>query len=298
MERLVAGFVASSILLGMFVFTSLPSRAQGSAPQWTTGDYWEYAGKGNISGALNDIVERYEVKERTMVTIGNHSYDSFHLSVMVSMTAGDSSMSIGENAWTRVSDCANVKTEMNLLFIHMNITFDPPQQVLDFPLNDGKTWSSTSIMSMWAMDTPPTNTTVTANYFVSGPQRAIVPAGAFDSFNVTETTMGASSSTYYSDQVGYFVKTGFAPTSGLAGYSMSPFELKSYNYQKAGGLVWIVLIAIIVVAVVLAVAVAMIVRSRRKRRMIAQMPLQGPVFGEPPLQQPPPDQPPAQPPKT
>ncbi len=100
------------------------------------------------------------------------------------------------------------------------------------------------------------------------------------------------------DQVGYLVKTGSASTPGLTGFSMSPLELKSYNYQKAGGLIWIVLIVIIVVAVVLTVVVAMIVSSRRKRRMAAQMPPQGPVFGQPPLQQPPPYQPPIQPPRT
>jgi hypothetical protein len=76
-----------------------------------------------------------------MVTVSNHSYDSFHLSVKINMTTGSGSVSVGEDAWVRVSDCASIKMEMGFMMIQMNTTFDPPQQGLNFPLGDGKTRS-------------------------------------------------------------------------------------------------------------------------------------------------------------
>ena len=124
---------------------------------------------------------------------------------------------------------------------------------------------------------PPTNLTTTTAFQVSGPERIAVPAGTFDSFNVTGTSGGTSSSAFYSDAVGYLVKTD-SPIPGLGSSSMSAMELKSYNYQHASGLVWVVLIVVIVIVAVVAVVTALLVISRKKPQMAPPMPPQAPPF--------------------
>jgi hypothetical protein len=166
---------------------------------------------------------------------------------------------------------------MDYLSIQLEVTFDPPQQTFNFSLSGGKSWSSTSTMTATGMGMPPSNSTITTDYHVSGPQKVTVPAGTFDSFNVTMTGYGNPSSAFYSDAVGYLVKTD-SPIPGLASSGMSSMELKSFNYQHGSGLVWVVLILVIVAVAVMAVVAALLIMSRKKSRMAPPMPPQAPPF--------------------
>ncbi len=283
------------LVLGAFVFAAPKASAQGAAPVWSIGDYWEYTGSGEISGQRYDMLMRYEVKERTTISIGSTPYDTFYMAMKVDMKAGRMSSSMTYDYWVQTSDLANVKLKMEVLSLQMNITFNPPQQAYNFPLSNGKTWSSTTTMTMTGMGMPPSSTTVTTSFRVSGPERIKVHAGTFDSFNVTGTSSGTSSSAFYSDTVGYIVKTSSYSIPGLGSSGMSAMELKSYNYQHGSGLVWVVLIVVIVIAVVVAVAVAMFVMARRAQRMLPPMQPQGPPL--PPQTPPSPPQAPPSPPQ-
>jgi hypothetical protein len=268
------------LILGTFVFAAPRVSAQGAAPVWSIGDYWEYSGTGAIMGTEYSMLTRYDVQDKTTISIGSTPRDTFHLTMKDDMTAGSISSSVTYDYWVRTSDLANVKLAMDYLTIQMEVTFDPPQQVFNFPLSDGKIWSSTSAVTISGMGMPPDNftTTITTNYQGSGPEKITVPAGTFDSFNVTGTSTGASSSVFYSDAVGYLVRTDSSIPSLGSSLNASVMELKSYNYQHNSSLVWVLLIVVIVVVAVMTVVAALLVMSRKKPRTAQQMPPQAPPF--------------------
>jgi hypothetical protein len=280
MKRTATLLAVFLLVLGTFVFAAPRASAQGAAPVWSIGDYWEYTGSGDIMGSEYDMLTRYEVKEMTTISVGSTPCETFHMTMRVSMTAGSISSSVTYDYWVRTSDLANVKLAMDYLTVQMEVTFDPPQQVFNFPLSDGKIWSSMSAVTISGMGMPPDNftTTITTNYHVSGSERITVPAGTFDSFNVTGTSSGSSSSVFYSDAVGYLVRTDSSIPGLGSSLNASVMELKSYNYQHKSSLVWVLLIVVIVVVAVMAVVAALLVMSRKKSRMVPPMPPQAPPF--------------------
>jgi hypothetical protein len=281
MTKTIALLAVFLLVLGTFVFAAPRASAQGAAPAWSIGDYWEYAGNGDIMGSEYNLLTRFEVKERTTITVRSTPCETFHLTMRMNMTAGSISESITYDYWVRTSDLADVKFEMDYLSIQLNVTYDPPQRMFNFPLSGDQTWSSTSTMTISGMGMPPSSSTITNGYQVSGPQKVTVPAGTFDSFNVTMTGYGnppsGPSSTYYSDEVGYMVKTD-SPIPGLGASGTLAMELKSFNYQHGSVLVWVVLIVVIIVAGAMAMVAALLVISRKKGRVAPPVPPQAPPF--------------------
>ena len=274
MGRLVAGLVASSVILGMFVFVSPPARAQGNAPQWTAGDYWEYTGQVEIFNASFDALVRQEVEGTSPLTMGGMTYDTYRCRMTLLLTGLQSNHTASGEKNVQLSTLSPVRSETTMDGRLTNITYQPPFELYRFPLHNGQNWSTTSFTTI-TYDGNSTSFNWTQAVTVSGPETIVVPAGTFEAFNETARTMEPGHvgwPSFYSDDVGNEIRAWGSFLGTIPPFLM---ELKSYNYQHASGLVWVLLIVVIVVVAVAAVVAALLVISRKKRRMTPPVPPQG-----------------------
>ena len=277
MGRLAAGFVASSIILGMFMFASPPARAQGSAPQWTAGDYWEYTGQVEMFNASFDALFRQEVEGRSPVTVGGITYDTFRCRMTLLLTGSQSNLTASGEKYVQLSTLSPVRTEIIMNGTWTNITYQPPMELYRFPLQNGQTWSTTSLATR-TIDWNVTQRNWTIVVTVVGPEKVTVPAGTFEAINTTEQTVGSGDAgppSFYSQDVGNEIKFW---GSFLGTVPPLLMELKSYNYQHASGLDWVLIMLAIVIVVVVAAIIALFVRSRRKQQAAPPVSPQTPPF--------------------
>jgi len=261
MGRLVAGLVASSVILGMFVFASIPARAQGSAPQWTAGDYWEYAGTDVLYNESYTEILRLNVFGKESVAVGSGSNETYHCSFSRTIIIGGSVYNSEGDTYLRTSDLAVVKVFVNLTALSSEYRFDPPLEEFHFPLYDGQWWHQGGLETNYG-----------SNYFwsfdVSGPETVSVAAGTFSAFIVEGSEQPEPPSRdYYSDSVGFLVRTrglflGLPTTVDL--------DLVSYGHENGNPSVFpitvtIVIIIIVFVAVMLILFIISILRSRARK---------------------------------
>jgi len=286
------------IVLGSFMILAPGAKAQGNAPTWSTGDYWEYSGSGKVSNITYSLIVRLQVTEKITLTIDTSEYESFNCTVSIAVSSGGAPVTFTSYVYLRTSDLAMVKTYQSFFGFTSVDTYNLPQETFHFPLRNGQTWSSTSTHNMTTGGHTYT-TTVTNDYSVSGPASVTVPAGTFNTLTVTATPRGGGTpgKIYYSDSIGYAAKLN-GSALGLAMTLLTPLELKSFNYQGASiGLLLIIIIVIVIVVVIAAVLLA-VMRSRQRRRGVYAQPPSS-AYGRPPQgpYQPPqgPYQPPTQP---
>ena len=241
--------------------------------------------------------------DKVPVTVGGTAYETYHCTVLVSMTVMGMTVSVSGDSYTRTSDLADVE-----LIVTSNvgttstttITWEPPSGGLAFPLTNGKTWLD-STKELTVINPGYTSSRTLYNvYNASGPQRVTVPAGHFDAYVIQmkdQWSDNNKSTAYYSDAVGNALKMTTPLFQGVS----ATVELKSYFYAEKAflrGLWWVL---VIVVVVVLAAAIAIVaIRKRRKARLAPPSHPAGSVYGQPPMQQPSsqqPFQPPYQPPQ-
>jgi len=270
MGRLVAGLVASSVILGMFAFASPPARAQGSTSQWTAGDHWEYAGTDVLYNDLYTEILSLRVIGKESVAVGSGSNETYHCSFSRTVSYRGSFSWEGDT-YLRTSDLAVVKV-FNESTTSSEYRFDPPLEQFHFPLYDGQWWRQGGREMNYGW-----------NYFwsfnVSGPETVSVPAGTFSAFVVNGSRQPESPSRdYYSDSVGFLVRTrglflGLPTTVDL--------DLRSYGHQNGNPsifpiMVTIVVIIIVAVAVMLTLFIIYIWRSRARKT--PPVPSQAPPF--------------------
>jgi len=291
MKKLGTAFLVLILLLGLFGFSTSNVKAQGSAPEWTIGDYWEYFGQGDFLGQMVNITMRFEVMEKVTVEIGDVSYETHRCALSISISYLGTSITATGDAFFRTSDLAEVKIFFTFMGESNTITYDPPQEVFWFPLSNGKSWNSTSTQTTISDGNTDTDV-ITIDYSVSGPETLTVQVGSYTCFRVTGQEIGGSisSTTYYSDAVGYAVRI-----SGIAaGFEMdSPLDLIAFNYQKSGFIIMLLTIIIIIAVIIIAISAGLIM-LRRKTKMPPPIMPQEPIYGQPP-QQPPQYRPPPQP---
>lgn len=282
MRKLASILVVSVLVLGSFMILSPGAKAQGSAPTWSIGDYWEYSGSVDISGTIYSVIVRLQVKEKLTLAIDTSEYESFNCTVTIAVSSGGTSFTLTSYIYLRTSNLAMVKTYQSFMGFTTVDTYDPPQETFQFPLSNGQTWSSTSTRNT-TLGGGHGTTTVTNDFSVSGPTSVTVPAGTFNTFTVTETPRGGGSPgrIYYSDSIGYAAKL----NGSVMGLSMTlgmDLDLKSFNYQNAsmGSLLIILMIVIVLVVIIVAVLFA-VMRSRQRRRGV-YVPPPSSAYGQPP----------------
>jgi len=271
MERLVAGLVASSVILGVFAFASPPARAQGGAPQWTAGDYWDYAGMDFQDNHSYTKILSLSVIGRESIAVGSGSNETYHCSFSRASIFEGSVYNSKGDTYLRTSDLAVVRVFTNDTYMSSENRFDPPIEQFHFPLYDGQWWRQGGRETNYGW-----------NYFwsfdVSGPETVSVAAGTFSVFIVNGSRQPESPSRdYYSDSVGFLVRTrglflGLPTTIDL--------DLQSYGHKNGNPDIFpIMMIAFIIIAVVASVLTAFIIFIWQSRASKAPpAPPQAPPF--------------------
>ena len=304
MRKLVSIALISVLVLGIFQILAPRASAQGAAPSWSNGDWWEYTGSGSMMGYTFTATMKQTVVDRQQVSVGGISYETYHCTMTMSLTMSGTTVTMNGDSYTRTSDGADVKAVMSMNIgttTTITVTLDPPAGGLAFPLTNGKTWSDNTTETTMTNPGGTTSRMVHYNYTASGPQKMTVPAGTFDAYAIEmreQTPPYNTTTIYYSDTVGNMLRM-TTPLLG-AGTQLS-MELKSYFYAaKAflGGLWWVLVIIVVVVVVVATVAI--MIRRRRKAKLAPPLQPAGSVYGQLPMQQQSnqqPYQPPYQPPQ-
>ncbi len=229
-EQLAVGVVVSLLVVGMFALPWPGAKAQGSAPSWSVGDYWEHRGQADVMGMPYVATLKQQVVGTESVVVGGVAYDTYRCAGWQNVSWGPVSAQMTGNLFYRASDLALVREDMMASGTEMVATFDPPLRSFVFPLFNGETWSSTTLVNVTVGGTP-SSQRLTYDYTVSGPQAVTVPAGTFPAFNVTQQERGVPgnwSAVFYSDAAGFYVRaaspfmTGDVFNLDLAYYRYAP----------------------------------------------------------------------------
>ncbi len=282
MRKLASILGVAVLVLGSFVILAPVAKAQGNSPTWSIGDYWEYSGSVDISGAMYSVIVRLQVADKFTLAIDTSEYESFNCTVTIAVSSGGTSFTLTSYIYLKTSNLAMVKTYQSFMGFTTVDTYNPPQETFQFPLSNGQTWSSTSTRNTTSGGSHVTST-LTNDFSVSGPTSVTVPAGTFNTFTVTQTPRGGGSPgrIYYSDSIGYAAKLN-GSVMGLSLTMGMDLDLKSFKYQNAsmGSLLIILMIVIVLVVVIVAVLFA-VMRSRQRRKGVYVQPPYS-AYGQPP----------------
>jgi len=268
MKKITALLVVFVLVLGLFAFGSSPMRAQGDAPHWTKGQFWRYYGEAIIDGQRLSAALDLTVVETVSVVVGSASHQTHHCRFDGVLAFGDWVASFTGDTYLRTSDLAVVKVQATAMNNTWEYLFDRPLDGFHFPLVDGQSWTSfvRETNSGW-------------NYFwefnTSGPETVSVAAGTFSTFVVTgHEGAGTVSKDYYSDTVGFLVKT-----RGLFMGSPLPhdMDLQSYGHQNGNNFSWFLIVVIIVIVPVGVVVITLVLLNRSQRRALMQPPYRPPA---------------------
>jgi hypothetical protein len=158
--------VSFPLLVGLCGCASTPAGPPIEAPRLAVGDHWQYR--------VTDNLRRGRVSEldaEVLAVSGN--------SAQVRLAVSDNA---GRAEW--VDEIEGGSLIRGMLWREGTRPFNPPVQLLAFPLNDGKTWRQT-------IDTIHPDTEIRDQILVygqvDGRKTANVPAGAYDSVYVYRT---------------------------------------------------------------------------------------------------------------
>lgn len=277
-------------LLGTFLIgaTGRAAAAQ-NAPSWSTGNQWVYNTKFLSAVATLTMT----VREQTSLTIGTTTYPTWRVNQSISASSGSITFTLWVDQWLTVDGLKQAKQSSNF-FGPTTAVYDPPQPQMVFPLTPGASWSGTTSVTTTSIGG---TTTVNQDYSgtVTAEQTITVPAGTFATEVIRSPETGTSYTlSYYSEQVGYFVRV----ESYSGGALQNSQNLTSYSYSPGlfgiSNTIWV-----IVLVVALLLIVASVIFLRRRPRMPYGMPPQQPgqLYPQQPYQQPPYQQPPQQPPQ-
>ncbi len=255
------------IIVGAFVLSEPSARAGGSAPVWTTGDYWEFETVGTNPAHLELLSEklRIDVEQKVAIEVEGVLVDSYRCTVTMTVTALFMSTTMTGDVNIRASDLAFIKGRWASMGEASMSTYTPPLEQFRFPLGPGQTWESSSVVTVRTDGGTQTAAEVHA-YSVTGPRTVSVRAGTFESFMITdEGGFNRTGTVYYSERAGYVVKTtgnGYGPTFG------GELELKSYKYQKDNAFAVLVGAFLVISAVFMSVFVFVAIRRTYGRKRV------------------------------
>lgn len=250
---MISAFV---MVLTLTVLLPTHSSAEAQPPTFQIGDKWEYEMSGTgMDGEMSGSMV-IEVTGTSMVFINNTDYDVWVMKMSGNMSfsglMGSGTSRMNGTAYLQRTDLATVKTvtdsEMTSTSSwgtthssdHMEITYDPPKDDFDFPIEIEKNWvvitnetvSSTSTYDGETWEDTHTDTIIT-NYKCVDMETIHVPAGTFETYKIRSQEEDSEyyDIMYYSADAGLFVRMeNYDETDKL----MMTAELTYYKY---GGVV-------------------------------------------------------------
>ena len=312
----IVGLLAA--ILAATVLGAPVARATMNPPTWTVGDYWIYdlQGAAPIPDFQGTGEMRMDVVAIDTLDVGGGSFSAYRLRLNITVTTveGNTTITVSftGDSWFRTADLALAKMTLSgsfLIFVFTStMTYNPPVAI-QWPLDTGRAWSSTStqttVVTVGSVTQTTTNS-VTNQFSVLTGQTVVVPRGSFATLPLrqSEGTDGYSIG-YWSDTAGNYVRQ---ETYDGLGTLQGSSDLLTYRYQGTGffgtlvfGLSvfwWLVILGGILLAVV---AVVMM----RRRRPVApaavppyETPYQMPYGPMPPMPPSPPTEPPGYPPQS
>jgi flagellar basal body-associated protein FliL len=243
--------LALAIAFSSLVFIARPVAAAQNRPTWAQGDFWVYA---RTEGTTTSTI-RFDVLEKTTLTLTLGTYDVWHVTITTTPSGGSATV---QHSWVRDSDLGIAKANFTVLGSDVQVTFDPPLVLAQFPLAVNAQWSLSTTVRV--VDTGfnfnlPYSATVTAE------QSTTVTAGTFNVAVVRSPSTGtARDENHYSESAGNSVRQDSYDSNGNR---VAEQELTSHRYQSGSLFFILLLVAVLVVA---AVAVGVFVALRRRRR--------------------------------
>ena len=106
----MSAVLAIVLVFGFFQACAPRAKAQGAAPTWANGDWWEYTGSGQTMGYVYNVVMKQTVAGKQSVAVGGVAYETYHctLSMSLTMTVMGTTVSVSVNgdSYHRISDLA------------------------------------------------------------------------------------------------------------------------------------------------------------------------------------------------
>ena len=263
------GMLVAISLLGVLLTSAPGAQAKANRPTWTVGDYWAYALAGSVGGGSSGTM-KYEVLGTESMDVGA-PFDAYRSRLWMNITSGSVTLSYLGDIWNRVSDLAVAKLVVsgttNQFQFGITIVYSPPGEI-QWPLTDGKQWTTTTTVTTTAEITGQqpmtTSQTTTSQYLVSPAQDTTVTAGTFSTMPVRTTQGPAYSMAYWAPAAGNTVRETTHDSNGVEQSSMT---LTSYRYQgpapSAAPGVPAFMVAIIALVVISIVAVVIATRPRK-----------------------------------
>ncbi|UCE35948.1 MAG: hypothetical protein JSW00_10300 [Thermoplasmata archaeon] len=286
--RLFAIIVSFVFLIEVLAFTAA---GDAEMPEWKEGDQWKY----QMTAFGMSVPVTYEVSEITFIDVNDKNYEVYDLKFSI--------MGSEQHHYYHTSSMGLVKTKIPTYIGSeeklLEYVYDPPKKEYDFPLTEGKKWTSSHTSSTYDDDYGWMNSTEDIDYEVVEIETITVEAGTFECYRIdSEDDYGyTNTSVWYSPKVKNMVK------SSVEAFGIET-EMELTSYSIAGGNgdgngdgsdllsnpLMLLLIIIPIIIVVLVVVLVMKGKSKRAGERAAYPPGAPPSV---PPTQPAPSQPPA-----
>jgi len=282
----------------VFILMAVPFSAKGDMqlPEFDLGDQWVYS----VNLKLEEMATlsgdwTFEVEDVAMVS-GHEVYD---MSLTGDGTATFGAMGIFPYTlegftYVRKSDLATVKESIMIDFdtsligsgfylsAFINMSYDPPLNQFDFPIEEGDTWSAITsttfgfniVSNLFPTNSTSTTVSISTDFEVESKETVDVAAGKFTTYKIEmEEENGNTTYTYMSTKSGYMVKMRIYNSTGA---STGTMNLKSYTYTAPAtedgdfisdlmGSLWLLLILLVAIVVLVILVVLLSKRSKRKQ---------------------------------
>lgn len=226
MEKKTGKMLAVSLIFLMALsFTSALAYATNEAqkPSYSVGNEWKYkieylsasgetTSEGNITMKITGVGN---------VTVSSVEYECFIIEVESIWQSGVTTSTENSIQYIQRSDLGIVKEDSEQKNVideeikyHLirNITYSPPYEQFEFPIDVGNIWwantTRTSTVELRHLHLPPSTSTsdISRNFTVVQTEKVTVPAGTFDTYVIEYTTGDSTYWDYYSPRANGIVK--------------------------------------------------------------------------------------------
>ncbi len=288
--------------VGLIVFSSIAAvPAKAAEVSWNKGNEWNYGwsatqeGMLNLSGTLNMTVTQATASEYITTLSGKATVSGNFMNLTTAGTATISGSIVrAKGSFATTSEVFIVNVSMTVsgftTWVAIGVTTTASPGLNDLPINQplapgthiwsnttvtGKVWMNMPIMGNQTLQN--ISSTEHLEIIVGTNQTITTPAGTFECMKLTAGTGLNSTTYYYSEKVGNYVKMSGSGSMDTGYGALGNLTLKSYSYgsQNSGmsafitGKYWWVTVLIVVIVVALIVGAVMM---RRRGRAHATQP--------------------------
>lgn len=251
--------------IGLLALPSASAKLSGDPPAWTQGDTWTWKGHFTstdpTTGGMNvDMVIVSEIAAPETVTAAGKTYTNAvhqvqHIYFWGNGTNAQFPISFSsvsdEDTW-QTADAAQIKTVSKTTSTPPTFpgapasgpttsttttVYDPPCVEFQFPLADGKQWTSTCHSTTSTDGGTEHTSDSTQSFKVNGTKSVTVPAGTFETWQIVNATDPNGGTIAFASDACNFVRFDFTQpgeTPGSQPMSIA-LELQSYKCADTGG---------------------------------------------------------------